>query len=232
MPQSYLIISKNQEERIEYTTKLCDELLISEFDRTVVEIQTETTKKSDKIQKSIGIEEIRSFQKKLYLKPLKSLLKAGIIHANDTLTIQAQNALLKVFEEPPDNTILIITSTNKEMILETLCSRCTIVELTIEKENGSDEEIEGAEKFLKILESDKIGEKMKIAEVYSKDKVKTLELLENAIQKKRNELLESIEENEKTTQNIKIIQVLQNCYTTLKKTNVNTRMTLESLMLS
>lgn len=230
MPQSYLIISKNQDARVEYCNKLCDELLISEFDRTMVEIQTDTAKKSDKVPKSIGIEEIRIFQKKLFLKPLKSMLKAGIIHANDTLTIQAQNALLKVFEEPPENTILILTSTNKEMIIETLCSRCTIITLTDKKDSEFDKK--EVEQFLTILESPKIDEKLKIAEVYAKDKAKTLELIDQAIQRKRNELLEYIEENEKTTLNVKIIQDLQNCYTTLKKTNVNTRMTLEFLFLS
>jgi DNA polymerase-3 subunit delta' len=46
-----------------------------------------------------------------------------IILSGDTFTIEAQNALLKVLEEPPTNIIFILVTTSKNSILPTIFSR-------------------------------------------------------------------------------------------------------------
>ena len=43
------------------------------------------------------------------------------------MTIEAQNALLKLLEEPPENHILIVTASNIEGLLSTVISRCKVV---------------------------------------------------------------------------------------------------------
>lgn len=46
-----------------------------------------------------------------------------IINAED-MTTQAQNCLLKILEEPPENTYFILTSSHPELLLQTIKSRC------------------------------------------------------------------------------------------------------------
>ena len=47
-----------------------------------------------------------------------------LIHSLDLLNINATNALLKMIEEPPGNTIIIILASNLKVIPKTIISRC------------------------------------------------------------------------------------------------------------
>ena len=47
----------------------------------------------------------------------------------ENMTIQAQNALLKILEEPPENTFFILTSCHPEQLLPTIRSRCRSIKL-------------------------------------------------------------------------------------------------------
>lgn len=51
--------------------------------------------------------------------------KIFIIDA-DEITVQAQNALLKTIEQPPDYAVFIFTTSNINMFLSTVLSRCTV----------------------------------------------------------------------------------------------------------
>ncbi len=57
------------------------------------------------------------------------VLKAGIILEAETMNDQAQNAFLKTLEEPPRDTILLLTSCNPKKLLPTIRSRCQTVPL-------------------------------------------------------------------------------------------------------
>ena len=58
------------------------------------------------------------------LKPWQTEYKVGVLVAADRLNPQATNAFLKTLEEPPPKSLLILTSTEPERLLETLLSRC------------------------------------------------------------------------------------------------------------
>ena len=51
----------------------------------------------------------------------------SILHA-DELTEQAQNALLKLLEEPPEDTVIVLGAQNRDAVLPTILSRCTVLE--------------------------------------------------------------------------------------------------------
>jgi DNA polymerase-3 subunit delta' len=76
---------------------------------------------------SLKIEEIRSLQHNLVLNPYNSPYKIAIIDSASRMTFEAQNAFLKTLEEPPGQTILILTVTNKKKLLPTILSRCQII---------------------------------------------------------------------------------------------------------
>ena len=63
------------------------------------------------------------------LKPFKGKTKVVVIQSYESITKEAQNALLKVLEEPPANTLIIILTLKKEFLLPTILSRCKIINL-------------------------------------------------------------------------------------------------------
>lgn len=67
------------------------------------------------------------------LKPMISPCKVYVVNNIDNGTIQAQNKLLKVLEEPNSNVFFIINATNLDSVLPTVKSRCKI--MTIEPFN-------------------------------------------------------------------------------------------------
>jgi DNA polymerase-3 subunit delta' len=75
--------------------------------------------------KKSGIEEVRELQKELKLKvnSAKDISRVIIISNFDSYGVEAQNALLKTLEEPPLDTIIIITINKEENVLETIYSR-------------------------------------------------------------------------------------------------------------
>lgn len=75
--------------------------------------------------KAIGIETVRQLDRFTSLKvPGKSPYdRAIIIDSAHLMTIEAQNALLKLLEEPPQGTVLILTVNDERGVLPTIRSR-------------------------------------------------------------------------------------------------------------
>ncbi|MDP4125401.1 MAG: DNA polymerase III subunit delta' [Bacillota bacterium] len=78
-------------------------------------------------KKSLGIEQVLNWQEKVYLKHFEGKYKVSVIEHADSLTLPAANALLKVIEEPPERTIIILSAENAEGILPTILSRAQLV---------------------------------------------------------------------------------------------------------
>lgn len=78
----------------------------------------------DKDKASIGVDNIREqVIAEVYLKPRNAKRKIFLINNGDELSTEAQNALLKVLEEPPSYVTFIICVTAKEKLLQTVLSR-------------------------------------------------------------------------------------------------------------
>ena len=75
---------------------------------------------------SIKIAQIRKLQTDIIVKP-HNQYKIYIINQAESMTIEAQNALLKTLEEPPEYAIIILITSNKEALLDTIKSRCEII---------------------------------------------------------------------------------------------------------
>lgn len=72
---------------------------------------------------SIGVDLIREIQGDVAIKPVYSKHKVYVIEDAVKMTDQAQNCLLKTFEEPPHYVVIILLTTNYEALLETIRSR-------------------------------------------------------------------------------------------------------------
>lgn len=84
--------------------------------------------KGDK--KSIGVDVIRDISERLLTKPVAEGGRTVIIiEEGDSMTVQAQNVLLKTLEEPPEGAVIIILSENTENLIQTVRSRCITIRL-------------------------------------------------------------------------------------------------------
>ncbi len=101
----------------------------------------------------IGKEEIKELQKFLNDKPLESDKKVYIIEEVDKMSNAAANALLKDLEEPREDVLAILTTTNIDKVLATIKSRCSVLYFAnIEQENKEIYEV--AQKFVEKIERD------------------------------------------------------------------------------
>lgn len=80
--------------------------------------------------KAIKIEQIRALKEKQSLTPSIAAWKTVIIESADAMTHSAANSLLKLLEEPPGNTILILTTDAVHYLPVTIRSRCQQMQLT------------------------------------------------------------------------------------------------------
>lgn len=76
---------------------------------------------------TIGVEEIRDFREDMFLSATESDYKIYIIDNAEKMTFNAQNALLKVLEEPPANVLIMLLSESSDGILTTVKSRTQLV---------------------------------------------------------------------------------------------------------
>ncbi len=72
----------------------------------------------------IRIDQIRNLCSTLALKPYGARLRVVIISDAQAMNPSAGNALLKMLEEPPDKTVLILTAMQTSDLLPTIVSRC------------------------------------------------------------------------------------------------------------
>ncbi len=78
---------------------------------------------------TIGVDDIRTqINNDIGIKPYSSPKKIYIINDGEKMTQQAQNALLKTLEEPPEYAIILILTTNVNDLLPTILSRCTVID--------------------------------------------------------------------------------------------------------
>ena len=75
-------------------------------------------------QSLIKIERIRELCRVLTLKPYEARFRVVILASAHFMNESAANALLKVLEEPPDQTVLILTARQTSDLLPTIVSRC------------------------------------------------------------------------------------------------------------
>ena len=80
---------------------------------------------------NIEIEEIRKAKERLSLKPYYNKIKALIIDDSHLMKSDAQNAFLKMLEEPKGNTLIIFITPFREMLLKTIRSRAQEIKFSL-----------------------------------------------------------------------------------------------------
>lgn len=79
---------------------------------------------------TIGVEDIRTqINGDVAIKPYSGSKKIYIMNEGEKMTVQAQNALLKTLEEPPEYAVILILTTNVDSLLPTILSRCVVLNM-------------------------------------------------------------------------------------------------------
>lgn len=215
--QSFLIVARDKNLTSSYTKNLLKERAVDLIDINL-----------NVYEKAMGIEDVRNIQKAILLKPFRGKTKAVVIDTYEDITLEAQNALLKILEEPPSNTIIIITTASKEYFLPTIISRCKVIILQEKEIKLNESDLSIFKRALNILLNGKTGDKLRIAQDITKDKGDTVLWLEKMAVFVRSALT-------KENNNLKylnFLKELQKTYKVIKSTNVSQRTALENLFLS
>ena len=77
---------------------------------------------------TIGVDDIRrQINGDVAIKPYSGPKKIYIVSEGEKMTVQAQNALLKTLEEPPEYAVILILTDNVNTLLPTILSRCVVL---------------------------------------------------------------------------------------------------------
>ncbi len=85
--------------------------------------------KTKRHKTAITVEEIRKLKSSFTMSAAEGRWRVAIIDAADELNVQSENALLKLLEEPPEKTALLLVAHQPSKLLPTIRSRCRQVSL-------------------------------------------------------------------------------------------------------
>ncbi|MDR2909671.1 MAG: AAA family ATPase [Oscillospiraceae bacterium] len=84
-----------------------------------------------KAARSFHVGLVRALRASAYIRPNESRVAVFLLEDCETMTDEAQNALLKILEEPPGAAVFLLTCKNRSMLLETVRSRVASLSLEI-----------------------------------------------------------------------------------------------------
>lgn len=119
--QSYLIVGR-EEARRQKTTQLAKSLVI-DLGKTSPDIFVISP-----IRTAVTIDQVRDLKRHIFQKPVQDKFKFVLIEQAEKLTIEAQNALLKILEEPPTHAIIVLEAHDKTALLSTIRSRVITIQ--------------------------------------------------------------------------------------------------------
>ena len=78
-------------------------------------------------KRAILIDQIRELKEWAFMAPMEGRGKVAVVDDAHLMNQQAANAFLKTLEEPPENTLFILITSEPSMLLPTIVSRCQTI---------------------------------------------------------------------------------------------------------
>jgi len=117
----------------------------------------------------VRIEDVRALQKQISFRPYEGRSQVFIINNAHRLNADASGALLKIREEPPEHSLIILISDKMRLLFDTVISRCKVIrfsglprkelELILKQDYASSAE---AAHFLAYYSEGSLGEALKL----------------------------------------------------------------------
>lgn len=116
----------------------------------IIHIRRETDDKG-KQKREIRVDQIRDMIGQAQIMSNEAPGKAFVIHEAETMNPNAQNALLKLLEEPPKGVVLILSTATPAMLLPTIRSRCVEITSNDDAPEADPEAEKAALEYLKLV---------------------------------------------------------------------------------
>ncbi len=125
----------------------------------------------EKGKKNITVNQIREVKAQAYVLPHSGKRRVFIIENADKMNEQAQNAILKILEEPPKTVVFVLLCSSRTLLLDTVVSRCINLSLSFSDKTSEKTKAEqAAEKFCELYEKDKDYEILCLLQGFVKDR--------------------------------------------------------------
>ncbi len=165
---AYLVTGPSSEKRQEQTSHLLDTHAITPFNRLA--FTPNPSHKIDTVREIIHSLTIRTGK--------KGQMRGVVIEDAHLMTPEAQNAFLKTLEEPPEDTIIILTAPREDLLLPTIVSRCVLITTPA---GAPDVDYKKQEELFRELKKAGIGEKIKFLEKLGRNREETLAFVEGQL---------------------------------------------------
>ncbi len=140
--------------------------------------------KSGNLKREISVSQIREVTLDAQILPNEADRKVYIIDESELMNISAQNAALKLLEEPPSRVIFLLCVANPELLLETVRSRCAMLSIAGDENSLDEGSLKLAEEYLRAVSS---GEPMQVYRWIAKNELSKIDstnsFLDAALQK-------------------------------------------------
>jgi len=213
MINSYLIISGDREKASLSASKIWQEKnnrqgidYLNHPDFIILESQT-----------SIGIGKIRELKTQIWKNPFILKFRAVYVPMAEKLTQASQNALLKTLEEPPAHTIIILATAKPLNLLETVISRCLIINSSLK---SAFEKNESIIQFWQEISGQNPGQRLLAIEKFSQNQESAKNFLEQSLFFWQEKLNQKISGKKNIATNCRLLsqaigQLEKNCQTQL-----------------
>ena len=182
------------------------------------------TDKSGNLKRELSVGQIRELSVDAQVLPNEAERKAYIIEEAELMNLNAQNAALKLLEEPPPTVIFLLCVSNPGLLLETVRSRCALIALSGEEDSPDEESRKLADGFLTAVRS---GEALRLQRWIAKNELSRLDataaFVDAALQRTADMLCGRVSAGALSPeQQMQLYRLLQRCAEYLK-VNVNAK---------
>ena len=132
----------------------------------------------DGTQKSLSVQRIREMRAQAFVRPNEAERKVFLLLDAGCMNASAQNAMLKILEEPPAFDLFVITVESRSQLLATVLSRSVTLSLAGEEAAAAPEEDSLWPRFLKALAAGDELEMLALASTVERDRAAQKEFLE------------------------------------------------------
>ena len=180
------------------------------------------TDRNGNLRRELTVDQIRELAADAQVLPNEAERKVYIIEEAELMNQNAQNAALKLLEEPPPTVIFALCAVNPSLLLETVRSRCQTLNVAGGRETADEEAVKLADSFLNAVRS---GDRIRVYRWLAKNEPnkidQTAAFAEAALQRTADMLCGRVSCGDLTPeQQMRLYRLLSQC-TDYLKVNVN-----------
>lgn len=131
------------------------------------------TDRNGNLRRELTVDQIRELAADAQVLPNEAERKVYIIEEAELMNLNAQNAALKLLEEPPATVIFVLCAVNSNQLLETVRSRCLTLSVAGGEEAADEDSRKLADGFLTAVRS---GDRIRLYRWLAKNELNKIDL--------------------------------------------------------